>query len=53
MSLISRIMRFASSPQGRRAVAKAQNYARSPEGRAKLERVRRQVANRKGIGRPR
>ncbi len=54
MSLINRIGRFASSPQGRRVVGKAKSYAQSPEGRAKLEQVRRQVAARRsGRTRPR
>jgi hypothetical protein len=30
-------------------VAQASNYAKSPEGRAKLEQVRRQLANRKKL----
>ncbi len=47
MSLISRIARFASSPQGRRMVSKASTFARSPQGRAKLEQVRRQIASRR------
>jgi hypothetical protein len=52
MSLINRIGRFASSPQGRRVVGKAKRYAQSPEGRAKLEQVRRQMAQRR-TSRPR
>jgi hypothetical protein len=54
MSLINRIARFASSPQGRRAVGKAKRYAKSPQGRAKIEQVRRQLGARGGDrGRPR
>ena len=53
MSLFSKIALFASSPQGRRMVSKASTYAKSPEGKAKLDQVRRQLANRKGINRPR
>jgi hypothetical protein len=54
MSLISRVMRFANTPQGRRAISRAQQYARSPQGRARIEQVRRQLASRRrGINRPR
>ena len=54
MSLMNRIARFASSPQGQRAVGKAKNYAQSPKGRAKIDQVRRQLASRGGgRGRPR
>ena len=52
MSLLSRVARFANSPQGRAAVDRARAYARSPEGRARLEQVRRQIAAR-GRGRTR
>ena len=48
MPLFSQIVRFARSPQGRRAIAQAGRYARSPEGRARIEQVRRQVAARRG-----
>lgn len=47
MTLINRIARFASSPQGRRMIAKAKAYAQSPEGRARIERARRQLAERR------
>ncbi len=54
MSLMSRIARFASSPQGQRAVSRAKDYAQSPKGRAKIDQVRRQLATRgSGRGRPR
>jgi hypothetical protein len=46
MSLMSRIARFARSPQGRRAAAAALAYAQSPKGRAKIEQARRRLANR-------
>ncbi len=46
MSLISRIARFARSPQGRAAFGHAKRYAQSPQGRAKIDQVRRQVAQR-------
>jgi hypothetical protein len=53
MSLISKLALLASSPQGRRMVSKATGYAKSPEGKAKLEQIRRQVASRRGLDRPR
>ena len=54
MSLFSRIMRFARSPQGRQMISHAGRYARSPEGRARMDQVRRQIAaRRKGATRPR
>ena len=54
MSLINRVARFASSPQGRRAIGKAKTYAQSPKGRAKIDQGRRQLAARGGgRGRPR
>ncbi|HET9736826.1 MAG TPA: hypothetical protein VFP78_01800 [Solirubrobacteraceae bacterium] len=54
MNLISRVMRFARSPQGRRMISQAGRYARSPEGRARLDQARRQIAaRRKGPARPR
>ena len=52
MSLISRVTRFANSPQGRAALGRARTYARSPQGRAKLDQVRRQLAARGGRRRP-
>ena len=52
MSLITRIMRFTKSPQGRRMMSDAGRYARSPQGRRQLDNVRRQLASRRS-GRPR
>jgi hypothetical protein len=52
MPLFSQIVRFAKSPQGRRAIAQASRYARSPEGRARIEQVRRQVAARRKARKP-
>ncbi len=46
MTLISRIARFARSPQGRAAFNHAKRYAQSPQGRAKIDQVRRQIAAR-------
>jgi hypothetical protein len=52
MPLFSQVIRFARSPQGRRAIAQAGRYARSPEGRARIEQVRRQVAARRKPRKP-
>jgi hypothetical protein len=52
MPLMTQIIRFAKSPQGRRAIAQAGRYARSPEGRARLEQVRRQMAARRSTRKP-
>jgi hypothetical protein len=46
MSLISKIARYARSPQGRAAFGHAKRYAQSPQGRAKIDQVRRQLASR-------
>ena len=46
MSLISRVAKFASSPQGRALVAKGKDLAKDPETRRKLERARAQLAKR-------
>jgi hypothetical protein len=45
-SLISRITRFASSPQGRRLTAQAKSYASDPKNRAKLDDARRRLMER-------
>jgi hypothetical protein len=52
MPLFRQIVRYARSPQGRRAIAQAARYARSPEGRARIEQIRRQVAARRQARRP-
>ena len=52
MSLMSKIARFASSPQGRKATASAKRYATSPKGRAKIDQVRRQLSSRGAGKRP-
>lgn len=52
MSLMSKLTRFASSPQGRKAVDSATRYAQSPKGRAKIDQVRRQISAR-GTGKRR
>jgi hypothetical protein len=47
MSLLSKISRFARSPQGRRLTHQAMAYARSPEGKRKIADVRRQLTSRR------
>ena len=42
-SLISRISRFASSPQGRRLTAQAKRYASDPKNRAKIDDARKRL----------
>ena len=39
-SLMSRISKFARSPQGRRAAEQAKQYASKPENRRKIEQLR-------------
>ena len=46
MPLMKTIARFAASPHGRRMFGKAKAYAASPQGRAKVEQVRKQLAQR-------
>ena len=41
--LIGKAMRFARTPQGRRALDKAQRYAKSPEGKQRIEQLRSRV----------
>jgi hypothetical protein len=42
-SIISRIARFASSPQGRRLAAQAKRYASDPKNRAKVDDARKRL----------
>ncbi len=53
MPLFARIARFAASPQGRRLANKAKAYAQSPQGRARIEQVRKQIAQRRSTSKPR
>jgi hypothetical protein len=53
MSLLSKITRFARSPQGRRMTQQAMAYARSPEGKRKIAQARARFAGRKSRPRPR
>ena len=43
MSLAGKLAAFASSPQGRRLIAKATDYAKTPEGRRRIAAIREQV----------
>jgi hypothetical protein len=47
MSLMTKLMRFATSPQGRKLTARAKNYASTPEGKRKIELARKQLAKSK------
>jgi hypothetical protein len=47
MSILTKISRFARSPQGRRMTQQAMTYARSPEGKRKLAQARARLARRK------
>jgi hypothetical protein len=44
MSLFSSAVRFARSPQGKRAIAQAKKLASDPKNKQKLEELRRRVA---------
>jgi hypothetical protein len=46
-SLIGRIAKFATSPQGRRLAAQAKRYAQDPETKRKIEDARKRVADRR------
>jgi len=43
-SLISRVARFARSPQGRRLADQAKRFASKPENRQKIEQLRARFA---------
>lgn len=51
MSIMTKIIAFARSPQGRRATEKATRYAKSPEGKRRIAEARQRVASRKRISR--
>jgi len=53
MPFLSKLTKFASSPQGRRAINKAKAYTKSPEGRARIDKVRKQVEQRRSKPKPR
>ena len=46
-SMMSRIARFARSPQGQEATRKAMRFARSPEGRRKIAQARQRFAKKR------
>ena len=47
MPLLNTLMKFARTPQGRKAVNRAMSYARSPQGRQKVAQVQRQISSRR------
>ena len=49
-ALLSRVMRFARSPAGRRFASQAMRYARSPEGKARIAQTRERLAQRRRPG---
>ena len=53
MSLMSKLARFAQSPQGRRAFGQAKRYATSPQGKAKIEQAPHGSSRRAASRRPR
>ncbi len=53
MPLLTKLARFAASPQGKRLARKAMTYAQSPQGRARIEKARRQIAARRSPAKPR
>jgi hypothetical protein len=46
-SIIARIKRFAASPQGRQARAKAEQMARDPRNQARLRQLRARFSKRR------
>ena len=48
MSLISKVARFARSPQGQKAVGQAKRFASDPKNRQKLDDIRRRLAAKQG-----
>lgn len=46
-SLMSKISRFARSPQGRRMTEQAKTYASRPENRRKIEQARQRLMKRR------
>ena len=47
MSLFSSAARFARSPQGRKALARAKEMAQDPKNKEKVEQVRKRLAERR------
>jgi hypothetical protein len=46
-SLMSKITRFARSPQGQEMSQKAMRFARSPEGKRKIAQARQRLASKR------
>lgn len=46
-SLMSRLAKFARSPQGRKAAAQAKEFASKPENRRKIEQLRGRFARKR------
>jgi hypothetical protein len=46
-SMMSRLARFARSPQGRKLASQAQRWASDPKNRQKIEGVRQRMAKRR------
>jgi len=54
MSMLNRLVKYASSPQGRKLANQATKYAQSPQGRRKIAELRGRLAGGKSTGkRPR
>ena len=47
MSLISRVSKFARSPQGHKVIEEGKRLARDPETRRKLDQARKRLAAKK------
>jgi hypothetical protein len=52
MPLLSKLARFAASPQGKRLANKAMAYAQSPQGKARIAKARKQIAARGSSSKP-
>ena len=53
MPLLSKLARFAASPQGKRLARKAMAYAQSPQGKSRIEKARKQIAQHRSSTKPR
>ena len=52
MPLLSKLARFAASPQGKRLANKAMAYAQSPQGKARIAKARKKIAARGSGNKP-
>ena len=50
MSLFNKAMKFAKSPQGKKAIDKVEGYVKSPEGKQKIEDIREKVSGKPAAG---